>query len=125
MRRVYVESPYAGEIEKNLLFLRRCLADCFKRGEAPFASHGLYTQHGVLDDTIPDERVLGIRAGFEFALHCDATVVYVDRGISFGMIEGMRHAVEHGRPVEIRCLKEIPDHVHTHLYELNNELGFF
>lgn len=51
MRRVIVESPYAGDIERNMRYLRACLADCLRRGEAPFASHAIYTQPGVLDDS--------------------------------------------------------------------------
>ena len=52
---VLLESPYAGDIEANLSYARACMRDCFERGEAPFASHLLYTQMGVLDDTIPAE----------------------------------------------------------------------
>jgi len=43
-------------VEENLKYLRRCMVDCLKRGEAPYASHGLYTQEGVLDDTVSEER---------------------------------------------------------------------
>ena len=39
MKLVLVESPFAGDVEKNLAFARACLHDCFIRGEAPFASH--------------------------------------------------------------------------------------
>jgi hypothetical protein len=53
---VVVESPYAGNIERNLRYLRACMADCLRRGEAPFASHGLYTQPGVLRDELPKDR---------------------------------------------------------------------
>lgn len=38
------------------------MLDALDRGEAPYASHLLYTQ--MLDDTIPAERELGIKAGF-------------------------------------------------------------
>lgn len=53
MIRVIIESPYAGDVDANLTYLRACLRDCLLRGEAPFASHGLYAQPGVLDDAIP------------------------------------------------------------------------
>lgn len=60
MRMVIVESPYAGDIERNVAYARACIADCLKRGEAPFASHLLYTQPGVLDDGVPaEDRWLG------------------------------------------------------------------
>ena len=104
LKRVIVESPYAGDVEANLRYLRACLADCLKRGEAPFASHALYTQPGVLDDGKPEERRLGMEAGFEWARAADATVVYTDRGVSRGMTAGIQHAEEHGRPIERREL---------------------
>ena len=49
---VILESPYAGEVEKNLDYARKCMKDCFLRGEYPFASHLLYTQNSILDDAI-------------------------------------------------------------------------
>lgn len=76
MKRVIIESPYAGDIDRNLRYLRACMADCLRRGEAPFASHGLYTQPGVLDDDKPDERKLGIEAGFAWRDVAEMTVVY-------------------------------------------------
>ncbi len=42
MRRVVIESPYAGDVERNLRYLRLAMADCLERGEAPYASHALY-----------------------------------------------------------------------------------
>lgn len=92
MRRVIIESPYAGNVEMNLRYLRACMADCLARGEAPFASHGLYTQPGVLDDTKPDERTLGIEAGLAWREWADATVVYTDLGITPGMQAGINAA---------------------------------
>ena len=100
MRRVIIESPYAGNVEHNLRYLRACMADCLRRGEAPFASHGLYTQPGVLDDGKPDERRLGISAGFAWRAVAEATVVYADLGITPGMIDGIAHATAMNRPIE-------------------------
>ncbi len=104
MRLVIVESPYAGDVEKNVDFARKCIADCLERGEAPFASHLLYTQPGVLDDTKPEERALGIEAGLAWGAKADATVVYQDLGMSDGMRQGIRRALAEGRRVELRRL---------------------
>lgn len=92
MRRVVVESPFAGDVERNTRYLRACLADCLRRGEAPFASHAIYTQPGVLDDTDPVQRDIGIAAGFAWREMAEATVIYTDLGVSRGMIEGLKHA---------------------------------
>lgn len=107
-RLVIIESPYRGvcyeELEANITYARACMHDALMRGEAPFASHLLYTQQGVLDDKEPLDRELGISAGLAWGEHADATVVYVDRGIYTGMILGISRARAIGRPVEYRSL---------------------
>ena len=104
MRRVIVESPFAGDVERNTVYARACLRDCLLRGEAPFASHLLYTQVGILNDKIPDDRKLGMEAGFAWGLVAETTVVYIDYGISNGMAAGIKRAEEAGRLVEYRKL---------------------
>jgi len=104
VRRVIIESPYAGDVERNLRYLRACMADCLRRGEAPFASHGLYTQEGVLDDRNPSERAHGIAAGFAWRTVADATVIYLDLGWSLGMFQGEADSHARSVPVEHRWL---------------------
>ena len=104
MRLVILESPYAGEIEINIEYARRCLRDSLLRGEAPIASHLLYTQDGVLDDGQANERDHGISAGLSWLEKADATVVYTDRGISDGMERGIEAAKRLGVPVEFRSI---------------------
>lgn len=106
MRLVVIESPYAGDVERNLRYLDAALADCFARGESPFASHGLYTRKGVLDDRIPDERARGIRAGFAWGAKADLVAVYEDLGVTPGMLAGIERAEKRGTPVERRRLPE-------------------
>lgn len=101
---VIVESPYSGNVDLHLAYARAAVRDCLVRGEAPFASHALYTQPGVLNDTVPAERELGITAGFAFRHAAARTVVYVDLGLSPGMAMGVAHAESIGQPVEIRHL---------------------
>ncbi len=103
MKLVILESPYAGDVDKNVEYARLCLKDSLSRGEAPMASHLLYTQ--VLDDLIPEERDWGIAAGLAFARAASATVVYTDLGISRGMQYGIDNAIYCGRPVEKRSIK--------------------
>lgn len=113
MRLVAVESPYApppgsaypeAETAMNETYARAALADCLARGEAPIASHLLYTQAGVLDDGVPGQRALGIEAGLVWARFAAATVAYVDRGISPGMRAAMDRAEIEGRAVEFRWI---------------------
>ena len=109
MRRVVVESPLraaddAGR-ERTRQYARACCRSCLiDHGEAPFASHLLYDQPGLLDDRVSAERELGILAGLSFVQDADATVVYVDLGMSDGMRRGIRAAEDAGRPIEYRTL---------------------
>src|SRR4051812_26485158 len=89
MRLVILESPYAGDVAANLAYARACIKDSLLRGEAPMASHCLYTQPGILDDNDPNERAHGINAGHAWLRVAEAMVVYTDRGISEGMMAGI------------------------------------
>lgn len=104
MTPVVIESPYAGDISRNLEYARECMRDSLERGEAPYASHLLYTQ--VLDDMVDEERQLGIQAGFKWKhLPSVTTVFYLDRGWSKGMRQAMSYCVSHRLPYELRSLR--------------------
>lgn len=108
MKLVILESPYAGDIEKNVAYARACVRDSLSRGEAPIASHLLYTQPGVLRDEVAEERQWGIDAGLAWGAKAEATVLYCDLGISRGMEYGIANAERTGRPVERRTLYAHP-----------------
>lgn len=99
-----MESPYAGDMDANVTYARACIRDCLSRGEAPMASHLLYTQPGILRDEVDAERLWGIDAGLAWGAKAEATVVYTDNGISRGMRYGIANAKASGRPVEYRSL---------------------
>lgn len=113
MRRVILESPYqAGTGLKGLIgrwlnrrYARKCLRHSLSLGEAPIASHLLYTQPGVLRDGNAHERQWGIDAGLAWREAAEASVVYVDRGISHGMRYGIKAAEGSGIPVIYRTIK--------------------
>lgn len=120
MKRVIIESPYAGKpslwpwpisivfewIDRwmNVRYLRACLRDSLMRGEAPFASHAIYTQPGVLRDWIQAERAHGIEAGFAWGDVAGVRVFYTDRGMSRGMELGLAAARRIGQPYEMRTV---------------------
>lgn len=104
MRLVIIESPYAGDIESNVEYARACVRDSLSRGEAPIASHLLYTQPGILRDEVPAERQWGIDAGLAWKKVAEASVVYTDRGITRGMEYGIKAAKDAGIPIEYRLL---------------------
>lgn len=107
-RLVIIESPYRGkdttDTGRNIDYARRCMRDALTRGDYPLASHLLYTQTKILDDTIKAERDLGIEAGLAWGMHADATLVYTDRGVSEGMKHSIAAAHAAGRPIEYRSL---------------------
>lgn len=104
MKRVIIESPYAGNLERNIHYLSRCLRHSLLSGEAPFASHALYTRIGVLDDSSPSERDIGLLAGWAWMHAAHLVAVYTDLGISPGMKAGIEKAEQNGFPVEFRSL---------------------
>ena len=118
MKRVVIESPYAAAnghtVAEHEKYARRCMADSLARGEAPLASHLLYTQPGILDDTDPEERKRGMEAGFEWMQQAEIVAVYADLGISRGMRCGMIAAAETGVKVVTR-----------HIGKFNADAGMF
>lgn len=103
---VILESPYAGDVKKNQEYARACMRDCLLKNESPYASHLLFTQKGILDDLIPNERQLGIDAGLAWGKLATKTVVYGDLGISRGMEYGIASAIKDDRDVEYRNLPD-------------------
>ncbi len=108
MRLVIIESPFAGSVEENINYARQCVRDSLGRGEAPIASHLLYTQPGVLRDEIQSERQWGIDAGLAWRAVAELSAVYTDRGISRGMKYGIAAAEASGIPVEYRTIDSLP-----------------
>ena len=103
---VIIESPFAGNKKRNLKYAKRCMADSLKRGEAPLASHVLYS--GILNDDVPEERAKGIEAGFIWGHRAWKTIVYMDYGISIGMQEGIENAKKYKRDIEYRKIGKNP-----------------
>lgn len=96
--RTIIESPfkpsdaeierYAGVYDRaalmrqNIQYARLLLSDCLERGEAPFASHLLYTQVWT---ELPEVRAAGIAAGLQWSHGTEQIVFGVDLGTSEGM----------------------------------------
>lgn len=102
--RVIVESPFAGGFA-NVKYARTCVRDCLDRGESPFASHLLYTQKGLLDDTIPEERRKGIDAAIGWLQAADYIAVYMDLGITEGMVLGIIRAAKLDKQIRLRWIR--------------------
>lgn len=117
MKKVVCESPFGrnpdgskctpAQYERNRRYLNRCLADCLRRDESPYASHRFFP--GILDDTIPEERKRGIEAGQEWGVLAELCAVYVDHGETEGMSKSIRRYVDAGMAIELRHIGVEPD----------------
>lgn len=101
---IVIESPYAGRVSLHLRYLRACMRDSLLRGEAPFASHHLYTAPGVLRDELPEEREHGIRAGFAWRALAHRSAFYIDCGWTQGMLLARDDCARLEQPWEVRQL---------------------
>lgn len=104
MIRVIIESPYAGDVEGNIEYARKCVRHSLLKNEAPLASHLLYTQPGILNDDDPLERATGMQCGWEWMGAAVTIAFYIDKGISNGMIEGFKKAVQTDADIEVRSI---------------------
>ena len=116
-RRVIVESPYRtpdpATFLRFLTYARAAVRDSITRGEAPFASHLLYTQPEVMharatwfDDADDALRQVGIDAGLAWGAAAELCAVYADCGITLGMMQGVAAAEVAGIPIEWRSLPQ-------------------
>src|SRR5664279_6597399 len=85
MKRVYICSPYAGDVEGNTERAQWLCREAIKDGCAPYAPHLLYPQ-------IIDDRQAGITCGLAYLGLCDELWVYANNGISPGMRQEIDHA---------------------------------
>ena len=126
MERVIIESPYAADTEEGILlneaYGELCMHDCLvNHHESPYASHLLYTRPLVLRDEVPEDRKLGIAAGFFWRNVADKTLFYTDLGMTSGMAQGVDDCEMKGKPYEIRIL---PDELWDRLVEYCYESSF-
>jgi len=85
VKRVFVCSPYRGDIRENRALAQAVCRDVLLAGDAPFAPHRLYP--GVLDDADPSERALGIGAAISWLAVSDEVLVVGEPS------EGMRQEI--------------------------------
>jgi len=104
VKKIIIESPFAGDTEKNKEYLALCFADSLARGEAPYASHALYTQ--FLDDNDPEQRKQGIECGQAWGKQADLIAVYTDHGISDGMSQSIEKYYLNNIPIVNRSIME-------------------
>lgn len=66
---IYVASPYAGELEKNIAFAKISCDFVLKQGHGFFAPHLCYPK--ILNDSDPLERKVGLEMALTMLTYCD------------------------------------------------------
>lgn len=83
MKRIYICSPYRGNVEGNVRIAQGMVKLALLQGHAPFAPHLQYPQ--VLSDGVPEYRAIGMKAGLEWLDGCDEIWIWGDGTMSDGM----------------------------------------
>lgn len=101
MQKVFICSPYRGDIEHNIEVARYAGHIAAVTGYVPVIPHLIYPQ--FLDDNIPDERILGIQLGAELLKASDMMWL-----IGSKITKGMKYELEIAKKmrIPIRCYDE-------------------
>jgi len=95
VKRVFLCSPYRGDVERNLVVARRAAREIVLAGDTVCAGHLLFPQ--FLDDDVAEEREAGLRAALSWLPLCDEVLVVGDR-----TTEGMRRELADARAIGLR-----------------------
>ena len=124
---VFVESPYSGDIDRNMRYLQLAKLDAKARNEFPVASHDNMTMHPrCATFFVPDNdnkwetwtREEAIETAQQLRHMCAMTVFYADIKWSSGMKAGLEYCRKYSLPYEVRTLNvqrisEIAPHMLT------------
>ena len=97
MKRVFICSPFAGDIERNVEVAKKLCRMAMDQGYAPFAPHLLYPT--FTDDSVPEQRETGIACGLAYMECCDEVWAFTGNGISNGMRRELDRAGQLGKPI--------------------------
>ncbi len=96
MPKVFISSPFAGDVQRNIKNARRYCAFAVRSGYIPFAPHLFYPQ--FLSDGNTEQRELGLFMGMVFLDSCKEVWVFGER-ISSGMQREIDRAEKRGIPI--------------------------
>lgn len=101
----YVCSPISGDIKSNIQKAKQYGKYLISMEKVPLIPH---TIAEILDDNIPEERELGLRADKTLIFYCDEMWVFGDI-ITEGMKEDINYAKTLGLPIVYVSEKEIKE----------------
>lgn len=94
MKKIFICSPFRGDIEANTAKVKFYAMILAKAGSIPIAPHLYFPQ--FLDENSQSERMTGIEMGVELMNECDEVRVY-----GFNITEGMKFELNHAREKRI------------------------
>ena len=94
MKLVYICSPLRGDVERNIRKAKGYCRFAATKSAVPIAPHAMFT--GFLDDTIPQERQMGLVMGLELLKRCSELWVFGNR-----MSEGMKAEIKAAEELNI------------------------
>lgn len=95
-QKVYICSPYSGDVEKNEMAAIRYCQYAIAKNRQPVASHLMYPR--VLNDYDSKEREIGLSFGKTLLLDCSEVWVF-GKEITYGMRGEIREAIRAHIPV--------------------------
>ena len=123
MKKIYVCSRLAGDIENNIEKAKGYARFVAKEyGAIPIAPHIYFTQ--FLDDTVPEERAFGTMAGLLLLSDCDELWYFGD-SVSQGMVREIIAAKKQNIPVRYvsdQEIKQIKTENGGNQYEMEQEV---
>lgn len=104
MKLVYICSPYRAEdaetVQRNIEYAKELTRTVLMNGDCPVTPHLYMTL--CLDDSVEEERVIGLEAGMELLRRCNRVVVGTKYGISEGMAAEIQCAKDGGMRIEYK-----------------------
>ena len=97
MKRIFVCSPFAGDIARNVKVAEALCRQVMRSGHAPFAPHLLYPT--FTDDSVTEQRETGIACGLAYMECCDEVWAFTSNGISSGMRRELDQAILLDKPI--------------------------
>lgn len=97
MKKIFICSPYRGNIEENIKKAKQHAELVAVLGKLPIAPHLYFTQ--FLDDNNEKERQIGINLGIELLKMCDLMYVYGEP------TDGMKQEIKVAEELGIEIIK--------------------
>ena len=108
MKKVYICAPLGGDVAENIERAKRYSEYALRCGAAPVTPH-FYAL--CLDDSVPEEREMGMAAGLSLLWFCDEVWVFGGQ-----TADGMKAEIKlaHNLNIKVRIIKE---------HEIKKEIG--